>query len=140
MKAARVIFGGLLLAVPGSLAAAADDSLSTHGKAVYDQHCLVCHQADGGGVPNMQPELWSSPRLNGPAPALIRFILHGSADLPPEQRSHDNIMPGFATLFDEDLAALLSYLRQTFDNEAPAITAAQIARVRAAEQMSADDS
>jgi hypothetical protein len=34
----------------------------------------------------------------------------------------------------------LSYLRQTFDNEAPAITAAQIARVRAAEQMSADDS
>lgn len=111
---------------------AADDSAATdeEGRAVYETHCLTCHQADGGGVPMMQPELWHSPRANGPASALIRFVLQGSAGLAPEDRTFTNEMPGFSQLSDQDLAAVLTYIRSNFENDAPQITPSDVAKGR----------
>ncbi len=100
------------------------------GRAVYETHCLVCHQADGGGVPMMQPELWNSPRTNGPATDLIRFVLAGSAGLAPEDRAYTNEMPGFSQLNDQDLAAVLTYIRSNFENDAPKITPSDVAKGR----------
>lgn len=100
------------------------------GRALYETHCLVCHQADGGGVPMMQPELWQSPRINGEADDLIRFVLQGTVDFAPEDRAYPNAMPGFSYVNDRDLAAILTYIRSNFDNDAPEITANDVAAVR----------
>ncbi|GER07271.1 hypothetical protein GCM10007972_14800 [Iodidimonas muriae] len=128
MTTAKVLITLFLASVLAGLLPANAETVT--GKAVYEQHCLSCHQADGGGVPMMQPELWGSRRINGPDTALIDFVLGGSASLPDEERAYSNEMPGFDHLSDAELAAVLSYIRSRFENDAPAIAARDIAARR----------
>lgn len=124
MKATEALLLAALLSVSGGALAEPD------GAMLYEQQCLVCHQADGGGVPNMQPELWNSPRANGDPAAMIDFLLGGSASLAPEDRLYDNDMPGFDYLSDQELAALISYVRSHFDNQGGAVAPADVAARR----------
>src|SRR5438270_11908974 len=60
--------------------AAAPSALSTsikNGKAVYLKYCLTCHQADGGGVQNMNPPLIKTSYVQGNKQKLISIVLHG---------------------------------------------------------------
>jgi len=100
------------------------------GERLYAQHCRVCHQANGSGVPMMQPALRNAGRVTGPKGDLIAFVLEGSAGLAPAERQYDNDMPGFAHLDDAELAAVLTYIRQNFDNAASAVTPEDVAAVR----------
>ncbi len=103
----------------GALAEAPD------GQAVYRAQCLVCHQADGGGVPGFQPSLGDSPLAVGGAEALISFVLLGSLASGPSG-DFDNVMPSFAALSDAEIAAVLTYVRGHFGNAAGAVTADQV--------------
>ena len=104
-----------------------------NGQAVYMQHCLLCHQQDGGGVPNMQPPLVGSKIVAGDPEPLIELTLRGIGGSPPALPASGDyamVMPGLATLGDQDIADLLTYIRQTFV-EAEPIGAEQVAAVRA---------
>jgi len=105
-----------------------------NGQAVYVQHCLLCHQQDGGGVPNMQPPLIESKIASGDADHLIELVLRGvggqSPPAMPASGEYAMVMPSAKTLSDKDIADLLSYIRQTFV-EAKPIGAEQVAAVRA---------
>lgn len=107
----------------GALAEAPD------GQVVYREHCLVCHQEDGGGVPGFQPGLGHSPLAVGEAEALISFVLLGSLASGPSG-DFDNVMPSFAALSDAEIAAVLSYMRGHFGNAAGAVTAAEVGTLR----------
>lgn len=128
MSATRIL--SIALALAGPAAAVAEPEPEPDGEALYRQHCLVCHQADGWGVPNMQPELWNSPRANGDADAMILFLLTGSASLPPSERRADNDMPGFDYLRDEELAAVISYVRTHFDNDGGPVSVSDVRAAR----------
>jgi len=98
---------------------AAQDSLTAskqRGKKVYDLYCLACHQADGGGVPRMNPPLSKTTYVLGDKKALIKIILNG---LP-----HD-------FLKDQEIADVLTYVRNSFGNKASLITVAEVKTVRA---------
>lgn len=104
-----------------------------NGQAVYVQHCLLCHQQDGGGVPNMQPPLIESKIAAGDADHLIELVLRGVGGSPPAlpaSGEYAMVMPSAATLSDKDIADLLSYIRQTFVQAKP-VGAEQVAAVRA---------
>jgi mono/diheme cytochrome c family protein len=102
------------------------------GQRLYGVHCLSCHQADGGGVPNMQPAIAGGTWVQGDARALALFVMSGGFDSASRKQSDlGNVMPAFRHLPDADLAEILTYIRQKFGGGASPVTAAEVAEARA---------
>lgn len=102
------------------------------GQRLYARHCLSCHQADGYGVPNMQPAITGGAWVKGEVQALALFVLTGGFDSAERKESDShNVMPAFRQLPDEELAAILTYIRQKFGNGASPASAADVAAARA---------
>ncbi|MEO8019510.1 MAG: cytochrome c [Pseudomonadota bacterium] len=101
------------------------------GQRLYAAHCLSCHQANGRGVPNMQPAIAGGAWVQGDARALALFVMSGGFDSASRKDSDmGNVMPAFRQLPDADLAEILTYVRQKFGNGASAVTAAEVAAAR----------
>jgi mono/diheme cytochrome c family protein len=99
-------------------------SAAERGEEVYAEKCAACHQSKGegvaGGVAGFFPKLANSPYVSGDARQLISVILSGRGG-----------MPSFRIdLNDNDLSAVASYLRTTFNKAAP-VTSEQVKAVRA---------
>ena len=102
------------------------------GQQLYGRHCLSCHQADGGGVPDMQPAIAGGSWVQGDARALALFVMTGGfGSAERKQSSVGNVMPAFRQLTDAELAQILTYVRAKFGNGASAVSAAQVAEARA---------
>jgi mono/diheme cytochrome c family protein len=75
---------GACLAIPVCATAETTAVESTdarpRGERLYGVHCLSCHQADGGGVPNMQPAIAGGTWVSGDVRALVLFVLSGGFD------------------------------------------------------------
>jgi mono/diheme cytochrome c family protein len=119
---------GALAADGGPAAGSAPDA----GAALYARHCLTCHQADGYGVPNLQPAIVGGQWVKGDARALALFVMTGGFNSAERKESDShNVMPAFAHLTDTELAELLTYVRRKFGDSGSAITAAEVGEVRA---------
>jgi mono/diheme cytochrome c family protein len=103
------------------------------GQQLYGRHCLSCHQADGYGVPNMQPAIAGGTWVKGDPKALALFVMTGGFDSAQrkEDASSHNVMPPFRQLSDQDLAQILTFIREKFGGGAPPVTPAVIAEARA---------
>jgi mono/diheme cytochrome c family protein len=120
---------GALVAAHGETPAAVDTR--PPGQRLYARHCLTCHQADGGGVPDMQPAIAGGAWVKGDARALALFVMTGGFDSASRKDSAEgNVMPPFKQLPDADLAEILSYVRQKFGDGASPVTAADVAEAR----------
>jgi mono/diheme cytochrome c family protein len=114
-----------------SLAAAGSAGEPASGQLLYNKHCLSCHQADGGGVPNMQPAIAGGTWVKGDARALAMFVMSGGFDSAARKDSDvGNVMPPFRQLPDVDLAAILTYIRQKFGDGGSPVSAAEVADAR----------
>ena len=114
------------------LAAASFAAEHAPGQILYSKHCLSCHQADGGGVPNMQPAIAGGTWVKGDARALAMFVMSGGFDSASRKDSDvGNVMPPFRQLADADLAAILTYIRQKFGDGGSPVSAADVAEARA---------
>jgi mono/diheme cytochrome c family protein len=101
------------------------------GQRLYGVHCLSCHQADGGGVPNMQPPIAGGTWVQGDARALALFVMSGGFDSAARKESDlGNVMPAFRHLGDAELAEILTYIREKFGGGASKVTAADVAEAR----------
>jgi mono/diheme cytochrome c family protein len=101
------------------------------GQRLYGLHCLSCHQADGGGVPNMQPAIAGGTWVKGDVRPLALFVMSGGFDSASRKDSIvGNVMPPFRQLTDADLAEILTYIRQKFGDGASPVTAAEVAEAR----------
>lgn len=102
------------------------------GQRLYARHCLSCHQADGRGVPRMQPPIVGSNWVKGDTRALALFVMTGGFDSATRKDSAvGNVMPPFRQLSDPDLAEILTYIRAKFGDGATAVTAEEVAAARA---------
>jgi mono/diheme cytochrome c family protein len=120
----------------GAVAAAATpavvDSLVL-GKRAY-ANCQACHQADGQGIPGTYPPLAGSEWALGSAETLVRIVLSGlQGQLVVKGVSYNQLMPGWSRLSDEQIAAVLTYIRNSWGNSAPAVPPELVRAVRAAE-------
>jgi mono/diheme cytochrome c family protein len=104
----------------------------TSGKSIYVKYCLTCHQADGGGVPNMNPPLIKTSYVLGDKTRLIKVVLNGfSENVDIDGESYSNVMPSHDFLKDKEIADVLTYVRKSFTNKAGAISTVQVKAVRA---------
>ena len=103
------------------------------GLVVYNNTCISCHQADGQGVQRMNPTLVKTKWILGDKKALCRIVLFGlkGGEIIIDGDDFHNPMPGLATLLkDEQIADVLTYVRNSFGNKASAVTAADVKQAR----------
>ncbi|MEI6263581.1 MAG: cytochrome c [Sphingobacteriia bacterium] len=104
----------------------------SNGKEVYNRYCLTCHQADGGGVPRMNPPLIKTEYVNGNKQRLIGIVLNGmNVPLEINGDTYENPMASHAFLKDQQIADVLTYIRSSFGNKSSAVTVAEVKAVRA---------
>lgn len=102
------------------------------GKELYTQYCLTCHQPDGEGVPNLNPPLIKTSYTIGDKTKLITWVLSGTTDKKEiDGQFYSNNMPPQNYLKDEEISAVLTYIRNSFGNKASAVAAAEVKKVRA---------
>ncbi|MDX2060223.1 MAG: cytochrome c [Gemmatimonadales bacterium] len=95
--------------------------------------CQTCHQAEGQGVPGTYPPLAGSEYATGPADRMIAIVLHGmTGPITVNGQTYNNVMAPWGALADDQLAATITYVRNSFGNKASAVTAADVAAVRQA--------
>ncbi len=117
----------------------AERELFIKGREIYarDGFCITCHQPDGAGLsasgfPPINGTIW----INGNEERLIKLVLKGlQGPIEVKQvkyEGHVPMTPFEGLLNDDEVAAVLTYVRNSFGNKAPAIDPAQVKRVRAA--------
>ncbi|MCC3159292.1 cytochrome c [Hymenobacter sp. 15J16-1T3B] len=102
------------------------------GKTVYTQNCLTCHMADGGGVEGMNPPLSKTTWVLGDKTRLVGVVLNGLQDQDIDGEPYRNVMPAQNQLTDQQIADVLTYVRNSFGNKASAVTPAEVKAARAA--------
>ncbi len=101
------------------------------GEHVYSIYCNSCHQHNGKGDGNRFPPLDNSEWVNGDKKRLIDVVLNGlQKPIDVKGKSYNNLMPQHSFLKDEDIAQVLTYIRQHFNNNSSAIKAEEVASVR----------
>src|SRR5690606_19250524 len=91
------------------------------GKVVYNTYCLTCHQADGGGVPRLNAPLIKSSSVLGDKSKLINIILNGMQGVEIDGEFYSNSMPPADYLTDQQIADVLTFIRNSFGNKAGAV-------------------
>jgi len=103
------------------------------GSKVFMEYCVTCHQADGMGVPNMNPPLAKTIYVTGDKTRLIKIVLNGfNDDVDINGERYSNTMASHDFLQDKEIADVLTYVRNSFGNKASAVSAAQVKAARAA--------
>jgi len=99
-----------------------------NGKKIYEARCLACHQADGGGVPNMNAPLDAASNVVGKDIArLVRIIRYGYNErIALDGFYYSNAMTANPDLKDNEIAGLLTYIRNSWSNKASAVTITQV--------------
>ena len=123
VKKARAVAGNR-----GSGAAETEQAAGTaadeRGRNAFLTHCAPCHQTDGSGMARLGVPLRNSKWVLGHEELLARIVLNGLKG--------ELLMPAMGTLDDQQLAAILTYIRRAWGHEAGPVSRETVARVRAA--------
>jgi mono/diheme cytochrome c family protein len=115
--------------------AAAGSASAIDGKQVFGGKCAACHQATGAGIAGVFPPLAGSEWVTGDDKTLINILLHGvTGSMSVKGVAYSGAMPSFKTLSDDELAALLTYVRSDWGNTAAPIQAAAVKMQRESTQ------
>lgn len=107
------------------------------GSEIFNELCTQCHGNDGTGTPMgqgmvMAPPLTGSPRVQSHPDYVIKVLLHGLSGKIEGKTYPGAIMVGMAEQSDEWIASIASFIRLNLTNEASLVSAADVAKVRAA--------
>ena len=143
--AGRILFSMVLLTSAGfgarfvvnsgaDATAAARVQAEADGEKVYLTRCMSCHQMNGQGVANVFPPLDGSEWVTGDKGRLVRVILHGlTGPIEVDGVMYQSAMPPWGTfLTDAEVAAVGTYVRGSWSNDADPLTEAEVAAIRSA--------
>ena len=110
------------------IAVAGNAQNKINGKKIFETRCLVCHQSDGGGVPNMNPPLDGATNVNGKDIArLVKIIRNGYDErIALDGMYYNNAMTANPDLKEDAIADVLTYIRASWSNKAGAVTISQV--------------
>lgn len=101
------------------------------GQQTYQLNCIQCHQADGQGIRGVYPPISQNAWVEGDKGRLIRLILHGmDGRMEIDGVTYNQRMQPFDRLTDEQIGAVLTFVRSNFGNEAEPVSPAEVSRVR----------
>src|SRR6185369_10960882 len=112
----------------------------SRGQEIYEMACLPCHQPEGKGLPGVYPPLAGSEWVRGDSSSLIRILLHGLggpitvAGQRFGVRPDAIAMPSLGGLTDEQIADVLTYVRNDYGEKAGNVSADEVKRIRSANQ------
>jgi mono/diheme cytochrome c family protein len=101
----------------------AEQARYTAGGEIYNNICVACHQPDGHGKEKLAPSLVGSPFALANPTIPVRILLAG-------KEGAVGLMPPLSALTDEQIAAVLTYIRRSWGNEASAVDAPIVKEVR----------
>jgi mono/diheme cytochrome c family protein len=103
----------------------------TDGARLY-QACAACHEADGTGSPRIYPPLPGNANVQSADPSsTLRIILDGALTVTTPRAPNAGSMPAYAgKLTDQEIADVATYIRNSWGNAAPVVTAEQAAKAR----------
>lgn len=110
------------------IAVAGNAQNKINGKKIYETRCLVCHQSDGGGVPNMNPPLDAASNVIGKDIArLVKIIRNGYDErIALDGMYYNNAMTANPDLNEDAIADILTYIRTSWSNKAGVVTTSQV--------------
>jgi mono/diheme cytochrome c family protein len=104
----------------------AERQLAEAGSMIY-QVCAGCHQTNGEGLPNVAPSLVESPFVAGNPEMLVRIVLNGKEGT----AGFPGAMPPIGSAFtDEQIAGILTFVRNSWGLQYGAVSEATVAKVR----------
>ena len=108
------------------------EDLMRKGAKLYADNCVECHQRNGQGVPRIYPPLVNNEAILMQYPInAIRIVVNGG--FPPSTQGNPRPygMPPFSQdLSDEEIAAVVTYIRQSWGNHAPAVSPVEVTNAR----------
>jgi len=117
---------------PAAVSTSARDTSIPDGAEVFNSVCATCHQANGQGVPGAFPPLVNSDWLLGDAEIPIKIVLHGlKGSIEVAGNTYNGVMPAWGgQLSDEKIAAVLTYARSSWGNDASQISPEIVKNIR----------
>lgn len=107
---------------------AATEPAMQAGRNIYADRCSGCHTPNGEGIPKLFPKLATAPLVNSRDPvSMIRVVLAGNRAGTTDAAPTGPAMPSFAwNLSDENIADVLTYVRNSWGNAAEAVSADEV--------------
>jgi mono/diheme cytochrome c family protein len=100
------------------------------GKVVYSNQCLSCHQANGLGITGVNPSL-NGKLVTGDKTKLTEIILNGrNANEAVDYKPQKNMMHGNTVMDDQEIAWVLTYIRNNFGNKASTVKLSEVKSAR----------
>lgn len=100
------------------------------GSATYQQNCAACHQMKGEGIPNAFPPLAKSDYMMKDKKRAIEVVIRGlTGDITVNGKPYNGVMPALG-LSDDDIANVLTYVRNSWGNKSDLVTAKEVKAVR----------
>ncbi len=118
----------------GAATLAANDPHMQAGASIYEDNCMGCHNANGGGQHAIFPPLGGNPIVRqASAESLARVVLAGTQAAQTKQAPTAAAMPSFSwRLNDQEVADVLTYIRGSWGNGAAPVSAGVVAEARRA--------
>lgn len=105
------------------------------GSVVFRYSCASCHLASGEGSPGQVAPLKGSPTVLGDPRTLARVLIHGlEGEMLADGITYKGSMPAAVSLDDAKLAAVMSYIRTNFGNDAEPVDVKLVNEVRTADK------
>jgi nitrite reductase (NO-forming) len=102
------------------------------GEVLFKGTCSVCHQENGQGIPDVFPPLAKSDFLNADHKRAIGIALNGlTGKVTVNGKTFDSVMPPMSQLNDDEIANILTYVLNSWDNAGGVVTKEQVEAVRA---------
>ena len=124
---ARISWPGKTGGLPAATAlTAGEEKRFAAGQQIYKNMCEGCHGAEGREQPGAAPNIAGAPTVIGAPGVPIRVLLHG-------KEGPVGLMPAHGDMLnDEEIAAVLTYIRRSWGQTASAIDAAAVQQIRKA--------
>jgi len=101
------------------------------GLAVFSRTCIACHGPEGKGVPGAFPPLDGSSWVTGDPTIPVRIILGGlQGPIEVSGQKFENIMPPHTDLKDDEIADVVTYIRQSWSNDGAQVTTDLVRKTR----------
>ncbi|MGQ7932400.1 c-type cytochrome [Paraburkholderia sp. D1E] len=133
-RAQSGLFNGRSRAAQQTAQALKTGDVERPGAGIYASYCARCHHLDGGGVAQKYPRLAGNPAvLSASTTSLVRLLVEGGGSPHTEEGPEPSKMPAFADkLDDNEVAHVLTFIRNTWGNAAAPVTTHDVSGVRSA--------